>query len=151
MLLPEDLDQKDKKILLMLMEDASRSMREISEVIDLSESAVRKRIKKIKDKGIIDKYTIKINSKFLHRDVQAFATIITRKGEDFKRLLKDLKLYPECEELHLLAGRCGIIVKVNCKDMSELNAFIETCRSRNEVADVESCVVLKPIKEGAFF
>ncbi|MFX0103043.1 MAG: Lrp/AsnC family transcriptional regulator [Candidatus Hodarchaeota archaeon] len=142
-----NLDEKSKKILAMLMEDGARSMASISEKIDISESAVRKRIKKLVENGVIEKFTIKINPKFMKRDVQAFITIITKKGEDFKRLLNDLKLYPECCELHLLAGRCGIMTKVACPNMEELNAFIELIRSRTEVDDIESCVVLKPVKE----
>ncbi|MBD3187483.1 winged helix-turn-helix transcriptional regulator [Candidatus Bathyarchaeota archaeon] len=140
------LDNRDKKILCYLMEDSSQSMREIAEKLEISESAVRKRIKKIKDKGIIEKFTIKINPRYLKREVQAFITLIPEKGKDFKRLLNDLKLFPECAELHLLAGRCGIIIKVSCKGMEELNAFVESCRVRDEVADIESCVVLKPVK-----
>lgn len=142
-----NLDEKNKKILAMLMEDSNRSMASISEKVDISESAVRKRIKKLIENRVIEKFTIKINPKFIRRDVQAFITVITKKGENFKRLLNDLKLYPECCELHLLAGRCGIITKVACPNMEELNAFIELIRSRAEVDDIESCVVLKPVKE----
>ncbi|MHA1681329.1 MAG: Lrp/AsnC family transcriptional regulator, partial [Promethearchaeota archaeon] len=130
------LDNRNKKILCMLMEDSSRSLREIAEELGISESAIRKRIKKIQEMGIIEKFTIKLNPKFMKRDVQAFVTIIPKKGTDFKRLLNDLKLFPECAELHLLAGRCGIIVKIACKGMEELNAFVESCRARNEVADI---------------
>ncbi|MHA1368580.1 MAG: Lrp/AsnC family transcriptional regulator [Promethearchaeota archaeon] len=142
-----EFDNRDKKIICMLLEDSSRPVREIAEALDISESAVRKRIKRIKDRGFIEKFTIKINPKYLRRDVLAFITIIPKKGEDFKRLLNDLRIDPTCEEVHLLAGRCGIIVKVACKDMIELNAFIETTKSRSEVDDIESCVVLKPVKE----
>ena len=42
-----NLDEKSKKIPAMLMEDGARSMASISEKIDISESAVRKRIKKL--------------------------------------------------------------------------------------------------------
>jgi hypothetical protein len=54
---------------------------------------------------------------------------------------------PQCEEVYFLAGECGVLVKVNVPEITELDALIETFRARSDVKNIERvCVVLKPIK-----
>jgi len=56
----KNLDEKDKCILEMLIADSRRPYREIAEEVGLSESTVRKRVIKLQEEGVIEKFTIKI-------------------------------------------------------------------------------------------
>ena len=56
----KNLDDKDKRILEMLIEDSRRPFREIAEEIGLSESTVRKRVIKLQKENVIEKFTIKV-------------------------------------------------------------------------------------------
>ena len=49
----KNLDDKDKQILEMLIEDSRRPYREIGDVIGLSESTIRKRVIKLQDENVI--------------------------------------------------------------------------------------------------
>ena len=60
-----DLDTLDKQILGILQEDAKISLREIKEKINLSETAIRERIKKMKDEKVIQKYMTLIDCRHL--------------------------------------------------------------------------------------
>ncbi|MEJ2294870.1 MAG: hypothetical protein P8Y23_08875, partial [Candidatus Lokiarchaeota archaeon] len=54
---------------------------------------------------------------------------------------------PQCEEVYFLAGQCGVLVKVNVPEITELDALVENFRGRSDIRNVERvCVVLKPIK-----
>lgn len=50
----KNMDEKDKRILEMLIEDSRRHYREIAEEISLSESTVRKRVIKLQEEGVIE-------------------------------------------------------------------------------------------------
>ena len=142
----KNLDNKDKRILEMLIEDSRRPYREIADEIGLSESTVRKRVIKLQDEGVIEKFTIKICRED-ERCIMAFLTLIPKSESEIKELLRETQILPQCEEVYFLAGQCGVLVKVNVPEINELDALIESFRARSDVKSVERvCVVLKPIK-----
>jgi DNA-binding Lrp family transcriptional regulator len=142
----KNLDEKDKCILEMLIADSRRPYREIAEEVGLSESTVRKRVIKLQEEGVIEKFTIKICRED-ERCIIAFITLIPRSQSELKDLLRETQVLPQCEEVYFLAGECGILVKVNVPEINELDAVIESFRGRSDVKGVERvCVVLKPIK-----
>jgi len=142
----KNLDDKNKRILEMLIEDSRRPYHEIAEEVGLSESTVRKRVIKLQEEGVIEKFTIKI-CREEERCIYAFITLIPRNQSELKLLLRETQILPQCEEVYFLAGECGILVKVNVPEINELDALIEIFRGRTDVKSVERvCVVLKPIK-----
>ena len=144
----KNLDDKDKRILEMLLEDSRRPYHEIAEdpKVQLSESTVRKRVIKLQDEGVIEKFTIKICRED-ERCIIAFLTLIPKSLAETKELLREAQILPQCEEVYFLAGECGVLVKVNVPEIIELDALIESFRARADVKSVERvCVVLRPIK-----
>ena len=144
----KNLDEKDKRILEMLLEDSRRPYHEIAEdnKVNLSESTVRKRVIKLQEEGVIEKFTIRICRED-ERCIIAFLTLIPKTQAETKELLREAQILPQCEEVYFLAGECGVLVKVNVPEIIELDALIESFRARADVKSVERvCVVLKPIK-----
>lgn len=142
----KNLDKKDKKILEMLIEDSRRPYREIADEVDLSESTVRKRVIKLQEDGVIEKFTIKV-CREEERCIMAFVTLIPKSQGEIKELLRETQVLPECEEVYFLAGECGVLLKVTVPEINELDALLESFRARSDVRSVERvCVVLKPIK-----
>jgi DNA-binding Lrp family transcriptional regulator len=144
----KNLDDNDKRILEMLFEDSRRTYKEIADdpKVNLTESSVRKRVKKLQEGGIIEKFTIKVCRED-ERCIYAFLTLIPKNESEIKDLLRETVVLPQCEEVFKLDGRCGILIKVNVPDTNELDAILEMFRSRTDIESVERvCIVLKPIK-----
>ncbi len=144
----KNLDKKNKRILEMLLEDSRRPYHEIAAdpIVGLSESTVRKRVLKLQEEGVIEKFTIKICRED-ERCIIAFLTLFPKTQAETKELLREAQILPQCEEVYFLAGECGVLVKVNVPEIIELDALIEAFRARADVKSVERvCVVLRPIK-----
>lgn len=142
----KNLDEKDKKILEMLIEDSRRPYHEIGKEVDLSESTVRKRVIRLQEDGVIEKFTIKV-CREEERCIYAFVTLLPKNQSEIKELIRETQILPQCEEVYFLAGECGILLKVNVPEITELDALIENFRGRSDIKSVERvCVVLKPIK-----
>ena len=142
----KSLDDKDKRILEMLIEDSRRPYHEIADEVGLSESTIRKRVVRLQEEGVIEKFTIKICREDQHC-ILAFITLIPKSESEIKELLRETQILPQCEEVYFLAGECGVLMKVNVAEITELDALIESFRARSDVKLVERvCVVLKPIK-----
>ena len=135
----------------MLIADSRRAYKEIADQLTeegmaLSESTVRKRVIRLQEEGVIEKFTIKVCRED-ERCIIAFLTLIPKSESEIKELLRETQILPQCEEVYFLAGQCGVLVKVNVPEITELDALIESFRGRSDVRSVERvCVVLKPIK-----
>ncbi|MHA1805880.1 MAG: Lrp/AsnC family transcriptional regulator [Promethearchaeota archaeon] len=143
----KNLDDKDKRILEMLIEDSRRPYREIAEAVDLSESTVRKRVLRLQEDGVIERFTIRV-CREEEKCIMAFITVIPKSSAEIKELLRETQVLPQCEEVYFLAGECGVLIKVVVPEINELDALIESFKARSDVKSVERvCVVLKPIKQ----
>ena len=145
----KNLDEKDKKILEMLIQDSRRPYHEIATEVDLSESTVRKRVIKLKEEGVIEKFTIKLCIEE-EECIDAFLTIMPLSETEMKSLLREMLIQPQCEEVYKMAGQCGILTKVKVPNIKELDALVESFRGRTDVKSVERvCVVLSPVKSAS--
>ena len=149
-----NLDDKNKRILELLIEDSRTSYKDIAkkladEGMPMSESTVRKRVVKLQAEGTIEKFTIKICRED-ERCLISFITVIPKNPSEVKELLRETQILPQCEEVYFLAGECGVLIKAKVPEITELDALIESFKARGDVKSVERvCVVLKPIKSAA--
>ena len=60
-----DLDKKDMKILSLLSNDARQPFSQIGEVVDLSGPAVSERVRRLKEAGVINRFTIDVDRSVL--------------------------------------------------------------------------------------
>ena len=56
-----DLDEVDRRILRLLLEDARRPYSDIAEHVDLSPPAVSDRIDRLREMGVIERFTVEID------------------------------------------------------------------------------------------
>jgi len=124
------LDDLDRAILKVLKEDARATISEISEKIGKPESTVHFRIKKLIEKGIIEKYTIVLGEVARAKEV-AFVVLELEKPiiEDFlgrylEYVSRNLAMLPNV----LLVAKTEddkIIALVGAETKEELSEFIE--------------------------
>jgi len=136
------LDSVDKEILKLLKENGRLSYRAIAHKIGKEGSTIRKRVKRLVEKKVIQRFTIEVNSKAPTKDVTAFITVVPflRYSEEVK---KQLINFDEVMESHFLAGRCGILLKANFRDKQSFHDFIKRVKDNPGVASVRTCLVTK--------
>ena len=93
------MDLTDRKIIEILKRDSKVSLSYISDSVNLSTPSVRERINKMKDMGIIKKYTIDIDYKTLGYDIDVLIDIVIKNNlyRDFKIFIaKQVVLFLKC-------------------------------------------------------
>ncbi|AFL96231.1 transcription regulator, AsnC family 5 [Thermococcus cleftensis] len=124
------LDDLDRAILRILKEDARLTISEIAERLNRPESTIHFRIKKLQEKGIIDRYTI-----VLGKDLQPKALAVvyiqaeTPIIEDFLEryilhIMKTLSLLPNVLAV-ARSGRDGVIALIGEESQEKLNRFVD--------------------------
>lgn len=74
------LDDTDRKILTLLLEDARRPYSEIADAVDLSPPAVSDRVARLQDIGLVRRFTVDLDRSMLEEGVPILATVDTQPG-----------------------------------------------------------------------
>ncbi|MFW6004189.1 MAG: AsnC family transcriptional regulator [Halodesulfurarchaeum sp.] len=69
------LDETDLEILRLLVEDARRPYREIAESVDLSAPAVSDRVARLKEQGIVRRFTVDVDRRQLREGTPVLVTL----------------------------------------------------------------------------
>src|SRR5688572_9509184 len=70
-----DLDRIDRKLIVALQEDCSRSTAELAELVGISQSPCWRRIQRLRDEGVITRQVVQVDRKKLGWGVQVFAHV----------------------------------------------------------------------------
>jgi len=121
----EKLDDIDLKILSIIQDNARVSISKLAKQVGLSPPSVHERISKLKERGIIDRYVTVLDAKKLGKSLTAFIGITLDrtccKDED---VINTLKIIPEVQEVHRIAGEEDLLLKVKTEDTSALEKML---------------------------
>ena len=139
------LDAIAKKIIEELQADGRSSNAAIGKSVGLSEAAVRNRVQKLSESGLLQIVAVTDPLK-LGFSRQAMVGI--RCTGDTERLARQLAEHPEIDYVVLTAGTYDIMIEVVCEDDDHLLDIINRrVRTHPEVNSTETLVYLKLVKQ----
>ncbi|WP_291869293.1 Lrp/AsnC family transcriptional regulator [Maribacter sp.] len=118
------VDKIDKQLLELLKENSRVSFADLGRKINLSPSAVRERVQKMEELGVIQKYSITIDNKKLGCDIEAFILLKIFPGQ-LKFVLDIIKDFPEVKEAHRITGSQNIHLKVVLENQIALQKLLD--------------------------
>ena len=142
---PVQLDELSKAIVEQLQEDGRRSYAEIGKAVGLSEAAVRQRVQKLTDSGVMQivAVTDPMQLGFFRQ-----AMIGIRATGDTTVIAASLATMPAVDYVVLTAGSFDILVEVVCENDDDLVALLnKQIRSLSGVQSTETFVYLKLVKQ----
>ena len=118
------VDDIDFKILRKLQSNSRLSFADLGRKINLSPSAVRERVQKMEDIGVIKKYDIQIDNKKLGYDIEAFILLKVFPGQ-LKHVLEKITDFQEIKEAHRITGNQNLHLKVVVKNQLCLQELLD--------------------------
>ena len=118
------LDDLDKKILSILMENAKKAYSEIGQQLFVSGGTIHVRMKKMEELGLVKGYNLVIDHNKLGYDIVAFLGIYLDKSSHFDQVSNELKKIPEVVGAHYTTGQYGIFAKIICRDTNHLKDLL---------------------------
>lgn len=119
------MDSFDRKILMELQRNARISYTELGKRIGLSGPAVKERVYKLEENGIIEGYRTKLNLSKLGYTLTVIINFKMNPGS-IKQFIGKLKGMPEVIECNRITGGDNLIMKVVLKETKELEKLINT-------------------------
>lgn len=118
-----EIDELDRKILGRLQENGRKSFREIAKEVDSTAVTVINRVDKMKEKGIIQGYTVRVDYKKLDYQVLAAIEIVV-KGEHLKEVEERLFAHPNVTATYEITGDTDVLIIAKFRDRDELGSFV---------------------------
>jgi Lrp/AsnC family transcriptional regulator for asnA, asnC and gidA len=139
------LDPVDRAIVEELQEDGRRPYRAVGEVVGLSEAAVRQRVQKLRDAGVVQIVAV---TDPLHVGFSSQAMVGIRTEGDMREVAARLAEVASIDYVVLCAGSFDILVELVCEDenaiLEQLNGVI---RRVPGVRETELFMYLKLAKQ----
>ncbi|MEZ8195643.1 Lrp/AsnC family transcriptional regulator [Vibrio cortegadensis] len=144
-----DLDNVDKKMLSMLQVDSTLSLNDLAEAVNLTTTPCWKRLKRLEDKGIIEKRVALLNPEKLGLSFTAFVMVKTsnHSHEWYSQFVDTVTLFPEVMEFYRMAGEYDYMLKVLVRDMKCFDEFYKRLvNSVDGISNVTSTFAMEPLK-----
>ncbi|CAN5131296.1 Lrp/AsnC family transcriptional regulator [soil metagenome] len=136
------LDDTDERILAELAQHARATFAEIGERVNLSAPAVKRRVDRMVDSGVIRGFSAVVDRQALGWTTEAYVQVYchgTISPEELRAAWVDI---PEVVSAATVTGTADAILHVLARDMRHLEAALERIRASGDVERSESIVVL---------
>ncbi len=145
----EQLDGIDKEILRILQEDARKSYREIQDQLGISIGTIHNRISKLKEKSIIEGYTLKLNNTKLGYKL-TFLIRIHVDGKHTEEILNEIGKKPEvCSVFHTTGEQSAALI-CRFRESEDVHNFVRELNEKDFVTRTVSNMVLKEYKNSSY-
>jgi Lrp/AsnC family transcriptional regulator, regulator for asnA, asnC and gidA len=142
---PVQLDAVSKSIVEQLQEDGRRSYAEIGKAVGLSEAAVRQRVQKLMDAGVMQIVAV---TDPMQLGFYRQAMIGVRVNGDTRLVADKLAALAAVDYVVLTAGAFDVLVEVVCENDDDLITLLNSkIRSIDGVLSTETFVYLKLHKQ----
>jgi Lrp/AsnC family transcriptional regulator, leucine-responsive regulatory protein len=136
------MDNADRKILALLVEDARRTYDDIARRVSLSAPAVKRRVDRMRADGAIRGYTAVLDHTALGDHTEALVELFFAPGTQLDEVATTLGHHPEVLEAWSITGEADAIARVRTHDNAGLESLIRDLQRDGHVVRTRSQVVL---------
>jgi Lrp/AsnC family leucine-responsive transcriptional regulator len=137
-----DLDQTDYAILKLLGLDARRTFGNIGEQVGLSAPAVKRRIDRLEQAGVILGFTTRLDQSKLGRPLEAFCELRFAGKAPVDTIASIGDDIPEVEAVFTIAGDPDALAWIRVRDVHDLKRVIDLLRKSGVVTGTKTLMVL---------
>lgn len=135
-------DEIDRRIVTALMGDSRRSYAEVGIEVGMSTAAVHERVRKMVERGVIERFSLRVVPEAVGLQFCAFVAIRLDGGTSSRGIAAQLREMSEVLELHSVAGEHDCLAKIRCADARGLEEVIYRIKAIDGVSRTTSIVVL---------
>lgn len=140
------MDELDKRIISEMLRDSSRSLRSIARGLGIPVTTLHERVRKLKSRGIIRRFTLELNPEKLDLDV-TIIVLVRVEGPYIREVEGELSKHPNVVALYDVTGEYDVVVIAKFKNMKEVDGFIKGLLRDRRIQRTVTSVALNTVKE----
>jgi Lrp/AsnC family leucine-responsive transcriptional regulator len=137
-----EIDDLDHRILRLLREDGRRTFSEMATTIGLSVAAVKRRVDRLKELGVITGFTAKIDYAKLGWGIEAFTELRYAGTTPVSEIVRTATGVPEVQAVFTIAGDPDALIHLRVRDLGHLQQVIDSLRRAGRVTGTKTLMVL---------
>lgn len=144
------MDRIDRKLLNLLQRDASRTNVDLADAVGLSPSSCLRRVRRLRQSGIIDRIVARLNPAKAGRVFKALVTVELKLHGDqhMRHFLKLATAEPAVSQAYAVTGETDVVLILSLRDMEEFDALCDRLfRDQTNVARFFTMMVIRTAKD----
>ncbi len=139
------MDDIDRRILTMLVADGRASVTEIADAVHLSLSAASQRLRRLRDSGAIDRFTIRVGGEAVGRPVEALVDLQLAPGSSWDGLDDELRGHDAVVDAVHLTGGFDYQIRVRATSIDELDSLLRWLKESLGVRETSTRIALHTV------
>jgi DNA-binding Lrp family transcriptional regulator len=141
------MDAVDQRIIALLVADARTSYADIGLKVSLSAPAVKRRVDRLRARGIIKGFTAIVEPAAVGWTTEAFVELFCTGRTTPAQITVAVRRHPEVVGAYTVSGEADAIVHLRAADIGHLEQALERLRAEPFVTSSRSMVVLSRLVE----
>jgi DNA-binding Lrp family transcriptional regulator len=139
------MDDVDRRILALLVEDGRRTYDDVAGRVSLSAPAVKRRVDRLRRDGVLKTFTAVVDHAALGATTEALVELFFAPGTLLDSVAETLRRHPEVVEAWSVTGEADAIARVRTLDNADLERLIMDLQRDGLVVRTSSQVVLSQL------
>jgi DNA-binding Lrp family transcriptional regulator len=139
------MDDTDRRILALLVEDGRRSFDDLGRRVALSPSAAKRRVDRLRASGALRGFTAMVDHEALGAGTEALVELFYAPGTLLDAVADSLRGHPEVVEAWSVTGDADAIARVRTQDNAALERLIMDLQRDGHVVRTRSQVVMSQL------
>ena len=118
------MDKVDEQILGLLSEDGRMPYSEIAKRVGLSRPGVTERISTLQKRGVIERFTVEVPSKFIRKPLPVYFDLRFKPGT-VRAAAKEIASHPDIVTVNQMSARNSLHVHGFFNDIGEVGRFVD--------------------------
>jgi Lrp/AsnC family transcriptional regulator for asnA, asnC and gidA len=143
---PYELDDTDRRILNLLVQDAKLPYSEIARQLHVSGGTIHVRMTRLEEMGVVRGATLDLDLQKVGYGIQAFLGIFLLKSSYCDSVIALLRSIPEVVSLHFTTGSYNLFARLACRDTQHLrNVLHDRVQQIEGVERTETLISLEEV------
>jgi Lrp/AsnC family transcriptional regulator, leucine-responsive regulatory protein len=145
-----ELDAVDRKILRAVQANCLLNADALGEACGASPSTVLRRLKRLREEGVITAEVAVVDPKKVGRDLLMIVGVRLERDNTqvAAAFVRQMREHPAVMQCYFVTGTADYIVHISARTMDEYNEFVQTLIANPHVQVTETNVVIKSLKVG---
>ncbi|HUR78560.1 MAG TPA: Lrp/AsnC family transcriptional regulator [Acidimicrobiales bacterium] len=135
-------DDIDRQILALLTQDARRSFNDIGARVGLSAPAVKRRVDRLEETGVIRGYTAIVDRNVEGQVTETFVELYCSGRTSPTEIREMVEPYEQVVEAFTVSGEADALLMLRTRDIAELEDTLERIRANSHVDRTKTVIVL---------
>jgi Lrp/AsnC family transcriptional regulator for asnA, asnC and gidA len=143
---PYELDETDRRILNLLMQDAKLPYSEVARQLHVSGGTIHVRMTRLEELGIVRGATLDLDLQKVGYGIEAFLGIFLLKSSYCDNVIAQLRTIPEVVSVHFTTGSYNLFARLTCRNTQHLrNVLHDRVQQIEGVERTETLISLEEV------